>query len=506
MKFAWIVLGVVLSAGLVRAEDEIKFTPEQIAASDAARKDVETLTQQIAVSPNDARLYLQRGIASRSVIHKGSSNVGSFKSATEDFNKAIELDSTLADAYYQRGTLAAEQYIPTLLPNDRKQDAETKTAIYADLIKYVELKPNDPKGYIARSRFSARLVEPLMMFSGSMSEADGKKFDQMIVNALVDAKKAVELQIDSAGEFKDITDISRSRFHDRLQNNQLPAAAEIGILAVTVAPTDTDLLRDEIDTLLRIKDVKRAVALSNYTVERAAKLPESAPEEARIAPLLIRGNLMILLKQNDRAAADFDAAEKAAPKSPLPFEARANMATWQNKPDEAIAQFTKAIEISDHPPVTSLLGRGDLYAQRKDWPAALADYKLATEKHPGDHRAWLRLSAAYEVTGDQKMALEALVAAKHQRAIDLTSRLRLAMLYVLEGMNDEGVAEYKSAAALLAPDPIRAHILRELQPAIDKHPVNAKLTEMRQFLNEEITAKDARDITTQPATAPHQPG
>lgn len=79
-------------------------------------------------SSNDENLfkeYLDRG--------KGLFNDGEFEKAFKDFNKAIFLNNKCAEAYLARAQASIQKY--------EVDEAEK------DLIKYLELKPNDPIGY-----------------------------------------------------------------------------------------------------------------------------------------------------------------------------------------------------------------------------------------------------------------------------------------------------------------------------------------------------------------------
>lgn len=63
------------------------------------KENIYQYSQQIHTTPEDAKLYVNRGVQ--------YALLGLYPDAISDYNKAVKLDSTIAEAYYNRGIAKA---------------------------------------------------------------------------------------------------------------------------------------------------------------------------------------------------------------------------------------------------------------------------------------------------------------------------------------------------------------------------------------------------------------
>jgi tetratricopeptide (TPR) repeat protein len=107
--------------------------------------------------------------------------------------------------------------------------------------------------------------------------------------------------------------------------------------------------------------------------------PAEASELTRI--YLSRGNAHLALGVYDRALADFDAATKASPTAPGPFNSRGVAFMRQKQFDRAITEFDSAIRLNPKD-FLALSNRGDTYRMKGRADRALQDYDGAIVLNP----------------------------------------------------------------------------------------------------------------------------
>ncbi len=113
--------------------------PLAVAAHEDPNARIPSLTYDIALNPNDARLFLKRG-----KLHRMS---GHYEEALRDFEWAAQRDPTLIEVDFQRGLTLLEFGLP----------AQGKP--YLD--RYLGLKPDDGQALAARARTSIALGDNL---------------------------------------------------------------------------------------------------------------------------------------------------------------------------------------------------------------------------------------------------------------------------------------------------------------------------------------------------------
>ena len=121
--------------------------------------------------------------------------------------------------------------------------------------------------------------------------------------------------------------------------------------------------------------------------------PAETRELARV--YLIRGNANLALGVYDRALADFDAATKAHPTAPGPFNSRGVAFLRQKQLDRAITEFDLAIRLNPNDPL-ALTNRGDTYRDKGRFDRAMQDYDAAIVINPKWVNAYFGRAAALQ--------------------------------------------------------------------------------------------------------------
>lgn len=122
------------------------------------------------------------------------------------------------------------------------------------------------------------------------------------------------------------------------------------------------------------------------------------------------------------AEAVLDASIRANPADASPYVFRALLRTRAGRTEEAVADYSKAIELSPNR-IPAYMGRAVLYNVLKEYNKALADASRAIELDPKNGEAYTLRGLVYEAKGDTDAAL-----AEYEKATeDLYSRSALAL-------------------------------------------------------------------------------
>lgn len=157
-----------------------------------------------------------------------------------------------------------------------------------------------------------------------------------------------------------------------------------------------------------------------------------------IDALNIRGKIKVDRKQTDSALDDFNKAIKIDPNFTKAYLNRAVLFTDKNEFDKAIDDYTLVLQIESKNPV-ALQGRGLLYVnKRKDYAAALVDFKKLAEIAPTSANSFLYRGRAYQFLNNSELAL-----ADFNRSIELNPKFYLPYLY--RGILYYGKADYNAA-------------------------------------------------------------
>lgn len=158
-----------------------------------------------------------------------------------------------------------------------------------------------------------------------------------------------------------------------------------------------------------------------------------------------RGNSRASQNKLEDAIADYNKAMELAPEAPDPYLNRGAVLEAQKKYDEAIADYNKVLEI-DPKDAMGYNNRGNAEAGKKQWQQALADYQKAVELDP--NFAFARGNAAlvmYQI-GNKEQALKEIK--NIVRKYPMFPDMRAALTAILWENKEQGEAESNWVAAV----------------------------------------------------------
>lgn len=160
-----------------------------------------------------------------------------------------------------------------------------------------------------------------------------------------------------------------------------------------VSPADVYLLRAQQYNLLKQYD--KALADFNKAVELA-------PSDARAR--MDRANLYMEMKNIPLALKDCNEIIVQQPKEIPFYELRAKIFEANKQPDRALFDLSKIIALSKTDP-PAYLRRGQLYDRLGDYPKAIADYTVAADLNPSDDEAFRLRGGSYFKLGQYPQAI-----------------------------------------------------------------------------------------------------
>ncbi|HVR95200.1 MAG TPA: tetratricopeptide repeat protein, partial [Thermoanaerobaculia bacterium] len=140
---------------------------------------------------------------------------------------------------------------------------------------------------------------------------------------------------------------------------------------------------------------------------RPADALQKAEQAAVLDPdrslYMLRGRALMALGETERAISELGRELDERP-NPRGYECRGQASLRLDRPADAIADFTRALELV--PDLTdALLGRGIAFAQLKNWPAAAKDLSAVRALDPANEHAAYALASAWS---DMRRFAEAL--------------------------------------------------------------------------------------------------
>ncbi|RTL38505.1 MAG: tetratricopeptide repeat protein [Candidatus Melainabacteria bacterium] len=160
-----------------------------------------------------------------------------------------------------------------------------------------------------------------------------------------------------------------------------------------VSPADVYLLRAQQYNLLKQYD--KALADFNKAIELS-------PSDARAR--MERANLYMEMKNIPMALKDCNEIIAQQPKEIPFYELRAKIFEANKQPDRALADLSKIIALSKTDP-PAYLRRGQLYDRLGDYSKAIADYSVATDLNPSDDEAFRLRGSSYFKLGQYPKAI-----------------------------------------------------------------------------------------------------
>jgi len=323
---------------------------------DEAQRDIEKKDFDAAIAP------LQKFIAAQPDVAYGHFQLAYVYTAQQksaearlEYERAIALDHKMAEAYLNLGILYIETDPTVAIPNLRKA---------------VELLPSQ-----SRPRYLLGVAEE----RGGDIAAAAESFEG-----------AYRLAPDNLEPILHLANLY-------LRLNR-PADAEAKFHSILrVQPNNTGALLGVAQCLDQEKKPQAADAYRNYL----AVQPGDSKARARLVHLLVEQ------QQYDVALEELDHADAGQAPSLDSLRLRADIAVAQKKWDESITALNKAVTMA--PQDAGLRGGlGRIYMQKRDYPSALKELKMALQLDKENLAYWKDLSTAFYLSGDCPSTLAAL--------------------------------------------------------------------------------------------------
>ena len=321
---------------------------------------IKDFDKAIGLDPDFALAYFYRGIAYANLAQSNWSESSwddqaalkmdtTENKAIKDFDKAIELDSDFAMAYYERGDMYRSR-------------VEYDRAI-RDFDKAIELIPNYVMAYAQRGIAYSNLAES----TWSKSSRDDEQAELTRVTtknkAIQDYGKAIELSPNYATAY-----INRGNAYENLK--QYTRAIKDYNKAIELEPDNTWAYNFRGDAHKAVKQYTKAIQDYSKIIELSTA---SAPDYNQ------RADTYAELGQYAKAIRDYDKAIALSPDSPGYHHRRGNAYAGLGQYTRAIQDYNKVIEEA---PYSSLpyFHRGNAYYNLKRYKKTFQDYDEAIEK------------------------------------------------------------------------------------------------------------------------------
>ncbi|MEQ8790643.1 MAG: tetratricopeptide repeat protein [Pirellulaceae bacterium] len=442
----------------------------------AARRDLDAL---IKLAPDDASAYLMRCLLRRST--------GDALGASEDVDKAIELDGDFVEARKER---ASER-----LFQPGRQNFEE---VLADLNHALEAAPHDPETLRMRGMAHDRSGDvdaAIDDYTAALALNPPRNLRLQLLNLRgilrvrrdvigklnVEAAKAALADLDEVLEAvpSEVTTLAeRVTIHLALDNYEaatrdcvavlrndptrsLPRSQEAGErirglleklgAAISAKPDDPAayLSRAKVYGALRgVVDPQQALSRTMADLEKAIELQDDLAEA-----YAIRGALYLEQKKTEKAIADLDKALSLAPKDVAALRDRGFAHEQAGDFKQAVADYSAILDIEPES-ARAYRWRGLVHNRLKELDKALADLKQAIELEPDDPENYVARCAIH----DDNDQLEPAVA-DIKRAIELEPNnaenyFLLGSMYADQGEHQPAIDSYTRSIALEPNSPL----------------------------------------------------
>ncbi len=313
-----------------------------------------------------------------------------YEEAIADYNKAIELNLNLADAWGSRG--------------DAKVNLQRYEEAIADFDKAVELNPNHDRAWGARGFAKVNL--------------------QRHEEAITDFDKAIELNpnLDSAWLLRGDANVNLQRYEEAI--------------------TDFDKGIELNPNLDRAWDARGVAKVNLQRYEEAIadfdKAIELNPDDAEF--WFNRGTAKGNLQKREEAITDYDKAIELDPNDAQAWTFRGDAKVNLQRYEEAITDYDKAIELNPNLDSAWLL-RGDANVNLQRYEEAIADFDKAIELNSNDAQAWSKRGIALTRRGQYDQALENFNQAIHLEPSNIQFQICRGVLFAWMGRYEEAVRE-----------------------------------------------------------------
>jgi tetratricopeptide (TPR) repeat protein len=210
-----------------------------------------------------------------------------------------------------------------------------------------------------------------------------------------------------------------------------PAIADL-TAALAINPENADTYTNRASA--HVSKNEPTLALADY--ERSLQLRRTP------TAFLGRANLYHILKDDDRAFADIDAAILLNPTLSSGYILRGTILNAQGKQTQALGEFSAAIQFAPREP-RSLVGRANVYNRLNRASLAVADCSAALAIDPNYGPAYSIRGEAERLLGQNDAALADLSAAIRLNPQDVAAFNRRGIVYQNLGKDDLAAAEFQ---------------------------------------------------------------
>lgn len=386
---------------------------------------IESYTQALKLIPTKGGLYLQRGLA--------RIETNDFKNAVADLDRALELDK--------------QNRLPILICRGKaKQGMQNSKAALEDFDEAVKLDPKASLAYLGRAETYLNMGEddrsledleqalrldprqPHAYFLRAQIFKKKKLKDQ----AMADLHRAVELDRTYLAKDKELT--TKVDDGDNLAEI-IKLNGKHSVLAAKLIGRGLDLERAG-DHLAAIKELTEAILASPDSLE-AYKW---------------RAELYMSMSSFELARDDCSRAIEITPGDPKLHAMRAKANLELGNCDEALADYTKAIELSTSPPASLYEARGLVHSRHGESNKAVADFTKAIQTDPTGSTAYLDRGLEYMVEKQFQKAIDDFtVSIKNANDVTVCYKFRGQARNEL-GDKDGAISDLEKAAELYAKD------------------------------------------------------
>ena len=162
------------------------------------------------------------------------------------------------------------------------------------------------------------------------------------------------------------------------------------------------------------------------------------------------------------------------------------------KYDEAIVAYQAVLARNVAAPEEVHLRIGQLYAEKKDWPAAQASLLKVLELKPGHARATVELANVYQLSGQKEKAAELMATAQTSGAGDANFQYSAGVLHMNAGRQEEAATAFKKAISI---DPAHAESYYHLGTiALNQNNIPEAIANLEKYLS--FNPSNAQNVAT----------